>query len=203
LLRCFQDFPDRGHTRIIDLAPQCKVKSDRRILPGNVTETGAPGTKRGIKQTTKMASRYTVSQLARAAGVPTSTLRYYERAGLLNPEHRSAGNYRLYTDASLDRVQFIRAAQSVGFTLDDVKALLSAGAAADPSCGDVQILIKERLKDIDQRLRDLKHVQRVLKSALRKCIAEERAGRCYMIETLRSGKPYRSARQSRPRRRSK
>lgn len=131
-----------------------------------------------------MAGRLTISQLARAGGVPTSTLRYYERAGLLAPEDRSAGNYRLYSAASMERLRFIRAAQSIGFTLDDVKTLLGGDSGARPTCRDVQALIEERLEDIDRRLSDLRHVQRVLRSALQKCVAEEQAGRCYVIDTL-------------------
>ena len=54
-----------------------------------------------------MASQYTIGKLAEAAGVPVSTVRYYEREGLLRPEERSEGNYRLYGPASLSRLQFI------------------------------------------------------------------------------------------------
>jgi MerR family mercuric resistance operon transcriptional regulator len=134
----------------------------------------------------KMRRQYTISQLASAVGVPTTTLRYYERAGLLEPEDRSGGNYRLYTDESLRRLKFIRAAQAIGFTLDDVKALLATKDGETPSCPDVQVLIQERLSNIEDRLKDLRHVQRVLKSALQKCIETQQAGCCHVIETLRS-----------------
>ena len=133
-----------------------------------------------------MGRQFTISQLARAAGVPTTTLRYYERAGLLGPEDRSAGNYRLYTDESLRRLKFIRAAQSIGFTLDDVKTLLGIHDGEAPACPDVQALIHERLTDIEERLKDLRHVQRVLKSALEKCKEMQQAGYCHVIETLRN-----------------
>ncbi|MGB9619786.1 MAG: heavy metal-responsive transcriptional regulator, partial [Armatimonadota bacterium] len=129
--------------------------------------------------------RYTISQLARTAGVPTTTLRYYERAGLLKPEERSPSNYRLYTEESLRRLKFIRAAQAIGFTLDDVKTLLGIrdpGALARPN---VQDLIHERLADIEKRLKDLRHVRRILKSALEKCKETQQAGCCYVIEALR------------------
>ncbi|MDA0832664.1 MAG: MerR family transcriptional regulator [Planctomycetota bacterium] len=132
-----------------------------------------------------MSGRYTISQLAHAAEVPTTTLRYYERIGLVQPVNRSAGNYRLYGEESLRTLQFIRAAQSIGFTLDDVKKLLGAQDGGVPSCGDVQALIEERLVDIGSRLRDLRHVQKVLKSSLENCRKTERAGCCYVVETLR------------------
>jgi MerR family mercuric resistance operon transcriptional regulator len=131
-------------------------------------------------------TRYTISQLAQAVGVPATTLRYYERAGLLHPEDRSQGNYRLYSDVSLRRLKFIRAAQAIGFTLDDVKRLLGNNEGKPLACSDVQALIADRLTDIDRRLKDLRHVQRVLQTAMTKCRASSRAGHCAVIDTLRS-----------------
>ena len=132
-----------------------------------------------------MAKQFTITQLARAADVPTTTLRYYERAGLLEPEDRSQGNYRLYTDESLRRLKFIRAAQAIGFTLDDVKQILGRVAEEPPPCRQVQTLIEGRLADIEDRLKDLRHVQRVLKSSLETCKKTEQAGCCHVVETLR------------------
>ncbi len=132
-----------------------------------------------------MGKHLTISQLAKAVAVPTTTVRYYERAGLLKPEDRSAGNYRLYGVESLRRLKFIRAAQAIGFTLDDVRELLGRVEAEPPPCRDVQTLIEGRLADIEERLKDLRHVQRVLKSSLEKCKQTEQAGCCHVIETLR------------------
>jgi len=129
--------------------------------------------------------QFTITELARAADVPTTTLRYYERAGLLEAEDRSQGNYRLYTDESLRRLKFIRAAQAIGFTLDDVKDLLGRVAEGPPSCRWVQTLIEGRLADIEERLKDLRYVQRVLKSSLEQCKKTEQAGCCHVVETLR------------------
>ncbi|MBS1985891.1 MAG: MerR family transcriptional regulator [Bdellovibrionales bacterium] len=131
-------------------------------------------------------ARYTISQLAQAADVPTTTLRYYERAGLLKPEDRSQGNYRLYSDDSLRRLKFIRAAQAIGFTLGDVKQLMDDNNGKPLACCDVQPLIEDRLAEIDRRLNDLRHVQLVLQTALTKCRTSARAGRCPVIETLRN-----------------
>ena len=129
----------------------------------------------------------TISELAKTVGVPTTTLRYYERVGLLKPEDRSQGNYRLFGGESVRRLKFIRAAQAIGFTLDDVKTLLGIHDAGTPSCSDVQALIGERLTDIGDRLKDLRHVQQVLRSSLRKCIESEQRGCCHVMETLRQG----------------
>ncbi|MGE0827676.1 MAG: heavy metal-responsive transcriptional regulator [Candidatus Binatia bacterium] len=131
-----------------------------------------------------MTTFYTIGQLANKAGVPTSTVRYYERVGLLQPDGRSSGNYRVYGPAALHRLRFIRAAQAIGFTLDDVTALLSFRDGTTAPCKEVQTLIEERLADTQQRLADLEHVQGVLKSSLKLCRRGERSGRCRVMDDL-------------------
>lgn len=128
--------------------------------------------------------RFTIGELARAAGVPTTTVRYYERIGLLEPEARSSGNYRLYSSGSLRRLRFVRAAHAVGFTLEDVRVLLGTGDEGPPSCPEVQTLIGDRLEEIERRLDDLRHVRKVLRESLARCTATERDGCCHVIETL-------------------
>lgn len=130
-----------------------------------------------------MSRQFTISHLAKAAGIPTTTVRYYERIGLVEPEDRSAGNYRLYSDDSLQRVKFIRAAQAIGFTLDDVRALLGEGGSV-PCCGDVRQLIEDRLAEIDQRLKDLRQVRRVLEDSLAKCQTSNARRACHVLESL-------------------
>lgn len=131
-----------------------------------------------------MSEMKTISELASAAEIPTSTLRYYERVGLVNAESRSDGNYRLYSERSLQRVRFIRAAQGIGFTLEDVKILLGSQDDETPECGEVQSLIEARLGDVERQLKELRQVRRVLQRALQKCQETEKEGCCYVIETL-------------------
>ena len=130
-------------------------------------------------------NRLTISQLAERAGIPTTTIRYYERIGLVEPEDRSAGNYRLYSRASLDKLKFIKAAQAIGFTLDDTRALLADESGSPPKCGDVQGLIEDRLADVEERLTDLRHVRKVLKSALSQCQQQKKTDCCHVVEGLR------------------
>jgi DNA-binding transcriptional MerR regulator len=122
----------------------------------------------------------TIGQLAKAGGVPPSTVRYYERIGLLEPDSRSAGNYRLYGPAAMERLRFIRSAQAVGFGLDDIATLLGGAA-----CRDVQGLIERRLADVAGRLRDLRHVQRVLALCLDEC-HDARNKECPVVVKLKS-----------------
>lgn len=131
-----------------------------------------------------MSRPYTIGQLARASGVPTSTVRYYERVGLLRPDGRSGGNYRLFGEVAVERLRFIRAAQATGFTLEDVTVLLNFREGEPACCKDVQKLIEQRLSDVKKRMDDLRHVQSVLKSSLEKCHRTEQRGHCQVIDRL-------------------
>ncbi len=122
---------------------------------------------------------FTIGELARAAEVPTSTVRYYEREGIVRPAGRSASNYRLYSAEDVERLRFIRAAQATGFTLKDVTELLRPAP-----CGKVQGLIERRLESVTERMRELRHVQRVLRRSLDECLRHERSGRCRVIDDL-------------------
>ncbi len=135
-----------------------------------------------------MPTRLTIGALAKAAGVPTSTVRYYERKRLLRPSGRSASNYRLYSDEDLERLRFIRAAQATGFTLEDVTKLLRPAP-----CGKVQGLIEERLTRVAGRMKELRHVQKVLRASLRECHEHEETGRCRVVDELTA-----TARSKRP-----
>ena len=126
-----------------------------------------------------MVARFTIGELAKAAGVPTSTIRYYERKRLLRPSARSTSNYRLYSDEDLERLRFIRAAQATGFTLEDVTKLLRPAP-----CGKVQGLIEERLDQLGGRMKELRHVQRVLRASLETCREHESSGRCQVVDEL-------------------
>ncbi len=131
-----------------------------------------------------MDGHYNIGQLARAAGVPLSTLRYYERAGLLSPTGRARNNYRFYTEDALQIVRFIRAAQATGFTLDDVGTLLTLWNGHTALCKDVQPLVAKRLEEVTQRLKEIRHVQRILTSMLAMCHAQEQDAFCPVIDKL-------------------
>jgi DNA-binding transcriptional MerR regulator len=110
-----------------------------------------------------------IGQLAKAADVPTSTIRFYERTGLFRPDGRTGGNYRQYTEQARDRLRFIRSAQATGFSLDDVRDLLGLTDSDEAPCDDVVNLTKKRLGELRERIKELKHVERVLAKSLENC----------------------------------
>ena len=127
---------------------------------------------------------FSIGEVAGAVGVPTSTLRYDERAGILRPAGRTAANYRLYDESSLKRLRFVRAARAAGFTLDDIQTLLALRAGETAPCAEVQGLVEKRLAGVEERLRDLRSVRGVLRDSLRLCKEREATGECHVLETL-------------------
>lgn len=133
----------------------------------------------------------TIGQAAEAAGVAATTLRYYEREGLLRPALRSQARYRLYDADAVERLRFIRAAQAVGFTLDDIRLLLELESDDGNYCrSEVQKLMERRLADVKQKMKDLKRVQAVLGRALDRCRRSQ--GECPVLKELSPAKSGRS-----------
>ncbi len=115
-----------------------------------------------------------ISELARESGFPSSTLRYYERVGLLEPAGRSAGGYRVYDDAAVERLAFISRAKRLGLELDDVRDLLALwdDGACRPVHARLQSLLDEKTALLDAQIDELGrfrtqlgHVRRSLASA--------------------------------------
>ena len=129
-----------------------------------------------------MSDTLTIGQLSTTASVPDSTIRYYERVGLLRPAGRTAGNYRYYDGEAASRLAFIRAAQASGFSLGDVKALLEFQDGRVNPCDQVKRLIEERLEDVNRQMKSLRQVQRALTGFRNTC--ERAQDDCPVLEDL-------------------
>lgn len=112
---------------------------------------------------------YTIGALARAASVPTTTVRYYERLGLLMPEGRTRARYRCYGPAALERIHFIRAHQRRGLTLENIAELLSLNDGRTSLIGHVQQMLTRRLEKVDQSLRELRRTRTAVLASLECC----------------------------------
>jgi MerR family mercuric resistance operon transcriptional regulator len=129
--------------------------------------------------------RLTIGALAKAAGVPTSTVRYYERLGILRPDKRARGDYRQYGAAALERLRFIRAAAATGLSLTDAAELLDVADGSEPPCDPIRKRMVARFKAITRQLHDIRAVQRKLKAALRNCCVGDDQGLCGAVLNLR------------------
>ncbi len=116
--------------------------------------------------------------------MPRSTLRYYERSGLMAPTGRTDGNYRYYDTEALERLRFIRAAQAAGFTLTDVSDLLDLRDGSRAPCPEVETLIEKRLTEITAKRKELCSLEEVLRTSLQLCRATLNKSHCDVIETL-------------------
>lgn len=111
----------------------------------------------------------TITRLARASGVKRETVRFYEQRGLLPAPARSASGYRLYSGDEARRIRFIRSAQALGFTLEEIGELLELRGATDGTCGMVKARATEKIADIDRRIAALAEMKRALVDIAASC----------------------------------
>lgn len=124
---------------------------------------------------------FTIGALAKAAGVHVETVRYYQRRGLVSEPKRQTGSVRRYGDEAVKRLRFIRRAQELGFTLEEIKILVRLGET--PNCRDAKTLAARKLGLVESRLEDLRRMQSALKSLVSQCeTGRERS--CPIIEVL-------------------
>lgn len=112
---------------------------------------------------------HSIGELAEATDTKVETVRYYERIGILPAPKRTSGNYRAYSAGHLARLSFIRRARDLGFTLDQVRALLALADQKKQDCGTVDALAREHLADVDRKISDLKALRRELSGLIGQC----------------------------------
>jgi Cd(II)/Pb(II)-responsive transcriptional regulator len=122
----------------------------------------------------KPVQKLKIGELALRSGCHVETIRFYEKEGLLPLPPRSAGNYRLYGDAHVERLTFIRHCRSLDMTLDEIRTLLRFQDAPDGECGEVNALLDAHIRHVTTRIRELKALKRQL-VALRCCCAMPRS----------------------------
>jgi Cu(I)-responsive transcriptional regulator len=131
-----------------------------------------------------MASKAnTIGDLAKATGTKVETIRYYERIGLLPAPARTQGNYRAYDAKHIVRLSFIRRARDLGFTIEDVRALLSLSDQQDRSCESVDRIARAHLAEVDRKIADLKGLRRELATVIGQC-RQGTIRDCRIIEAL-------------------
>ena len=131
-----------------------------------------------------MQAGMAIGELSRRTGGNIETIRYYERIGLLPLPDRS-GRYRRYGAVDVRRLVFIRRARELGFTLDQVRALLRLSEADDEgtTCAEVRELAARHLVEVKTKLADFRAMERTLAAAVRRCDAGEVPG-CPLIDAL-------------------
>jgi MerR family mercuric resistance operon transcriptional regulator len=129
-----------------------------------------------------MTTELTIGRLADEAGVNVETIRYYQRRGLMAEPEKPTSGHRRYASEAIKRVRFIKRAQVLGFTLDEVGSLLELDAAS--ACAETRELAAHKLQVIEDKLADLKAMRKALMALLRQCDTGMTTGNCPIIHTL-------------------
>jgi MerR family mercuric resistance operon transcriptional regulator len=125
-----------------------------------------------------------IGELSRRTGVNIETIRYYERIEMMPHPPRSVSGRRVYGEVETRTLAFIRRARELGFSLDEIRALLALSTEqGDGLCAEVRHLAANHLRDVRAKIADLRAMERVLADAVRRCDEGESA-RCPLIDTL-------------------
>ena len=131
----------------------------------------------------------TIGKLARHGGVNIMTIRYYERRGLLPAPARTTSGYRLYADDAVRRLQFIRQAQLLGFSLTEIQDLLSLRMQPGTTCADIRKRAKEKIVAVENKIEDLVRIKNALAGLASACRGKGPTAECPILEALETGYP--------------
>ncbi len=142
-------------------------------MAGSAMKTGTP------------ARLLKIGELARLAGIGIEALRFYERQGLLTPSTRTESGYRLYGEDALEQLDFVRRSQALGFSLAEIAAIVAESRAGRKPCSTVRDLVRQRIRELDERLAELKRYRRELAKTLEgwESLGDVKGHVCGLIES--------------------
>ena len=127
----------------------------------------------------------TIGALAKAAGMGVETIRYYQRRGLVAEPDKPYGSIRHYDDQALARLQFIRTAQWLGFSLDEIGGLLTLQDGTH--CDEARVLGGQKLAKVREKISSLRRIERTLEGLVQACCTEQGDVKCPLITSLYKG----------------
>ncbi|ABF54278.1 MerR family transcriptional regulator [Sphingopyxis alaskensis] len=130
-----------------------------------------------------MTAALTIGELGRRTGTKVETVRYYEKIGLLALPKRTRGNYRAYGENDVARLSFIRRTRDLGFSIDQVRALLSLAGDESRDCATIDAIASTHLGEIDRKLADLAVLRREIAALVASCEGGT-IGQCRILEAL-------------------
>lgn len=129
----------------------------------------------------------TIGQLAKQAEVTIDTIRYYERRGLLSPPRRKDSGYRQFLADTVLRIRFIKHAQNLGFSLDEIAELLSLRLDSTAKCGDIKEKARRKIREIESKMKMLERMRITLVELTKKCEEGRQVSECPILEALDQG----------------
>jgi MerR family mercuric resistance operon transcriptional regulator len=131
-----------------------------------------------------MQDHLTIGRIARGAGTGVETIRFYERQGLIAKPGRTSSGYRMYPPDAMRRLRFIRHAKELGFSLREIKELLSLRVTAGKSCGDVRQRARQKITEIDHRIAALARMKQALVKLSAACSGKGPVAACPILDAL-------------------
>ncbi len=128
----------------------------------------------------------TIGKLAKRARVSIDTVRFYERQGLIAPPPRTESNYRLYPEAEVRRLRFIKRAKALGFSLNEIKELLALSNNPGATKADVKQLTEAKIEDIRQKITDLTRILEALEHLAGRCDGHGPVSDCPILKAMDS-----------------
>lgn len=125
-----------------------------------------------------------IGELAALAGVPAATVRYYERRGLIAEPARSASGYRQYGPQAAERIRFIRRAQGLGFSLEEIEELLALRVDDPASCAEVATKTRAKIAEVRRRIGELERLEGVLSRLAAMCAGRTVTSECPVLEMM-------------------
>ena len=135
-----------------------------------------------------MERTFLTSQIAKKADVNVETIRFYEKKGLIPEPLRTAAGYRQYPEETINRIQFIKNSQKLGFTLKEIHELLSITLITNKQCQQVKGEIDHKLMEVKEKIKKLQEISNALKSLRTKCDEGGVEGECPILNFLYGGK---------------
>jgi len=134
-----------------------------------------------------------IGQVSRKTSLSIDTIRFYEKEGLLPPPVRTSGGYRLYSAMDVADLEFIQRAQGLGFSLNEIRELLSVQRQSHEVCGHIRDLVSQKLQVVRGKITELRRLETALSRALTQCKKELRKdgkhqGACPVLHALKGGR---------------
>ena len=126
----------------------------------------------------------TIGQVARRAAIGVETVRFYDRQGLIAEPDRRASGYRQYGEEVVDRLRFVREAKELGFTLNEIKELLSLKLDPSSSCAEVKGRAEAKVADIEQKIQTLQRMKWALAKVTTACSGDGPTSECPILDAL-------------------
>lgn len=137
----------------------------------------------------KAMNTMTIGRIARDSGTPIETIRFYEREGLIEKPPRTESGYRNYRPDVISRLDFIKQAKSLGFSLMEIKEFLSLKFSPETNCGDVRSQAEKKILDIEHKIDSLQKMKGALVKLVTACPGSGPISECPILEAMETKKP--------------